>query len=272
MADQQPALFDIATLKGTDNLHVLRERALICRKCKLAETRKNVVYGIGRSVRPDIAFVGEGPGENEDIQGKPFVGKAGQLLTKMIAAIGYTREEVYICNVVGCRPPANRKPEPEEVKACNEHLAGQLRTVNPRVIVALGASAAQAICNSEKGISLLRGKWLSWEGIPVRATFHPSYLLRTPAKKKDAWADFQVIQRQIDALLKLDGQPAQGHGNERSTEHAQGDPRDRGSSGQQPLPEDAGNRGEGVSQPTRSGGDDISDADEDDVKVDNFPF
>lgn len=157
------------------------------------------MFGEGNFDSPDIAFVGEGPGANEDESGRPFVGRAGQLLDQMIEAMGYSRSEIYICNVVCCRPPKNRKPEKAEADACNMFLAGQLRIVKPKMVVALGATAAQALTNSKKGIKDLRERWLEWKdkktGItaPLRATYHPAYLLRQPNKKNEAWKDLQMV-------------------------------------------------------------------------------
>ena len=130
----QPNLFDVDVLNGTDGLRVLRDRALMCQKCKLHETRTQVVYGVGNTNSPPIVFVGEAPGENEDLKGEPFIGRAGQLLTKMIEAMGLSRDRVYICNVVGCRPPDNRRPEKSEVAACKEHIVGQIRFIKPKII------------------------------------------------------------------------------------------------------------------------------------------
>lgn len=197
---QQPTLFTADILNGRDGLRVLRDRALVCAKCRLHETRTNVVYGVGNTDHPPIAFVGEAPGQAEDQKGEPFVGRSGELLDKMIKALELSRDQVYICNVVGCRPPENRKPEPNEVAACKEHLVGQLRFVKPIVIVALGASAAQALLRSQKPIGDLRGRWFEWEGIPLRATYHPAYLLRDPRKKKDSWEDLQVVNQKITAM------------------------------------------------------------------------
>jgi uracil-DNA glycosylase family 4 len=194
---EQSSLFDAATLKGADSLRVLRDRALVCQKCVLHKTRTQVVYGAGNSERPPIMFVGEAPGANEDAKGVPFVGRAGELLDKMICALGYTRAQIYIANAACCRPPDNRKPEPDELAACKEHLVGQARVVQPRAIVALGASAAQSLLSSKKTIGELRGRWYMWEGIPVRATFHPAYLLRDARKKVDAWEDLQVVQQRL---------------------------------------------------------------------------
>ena len=143
--------------------------------------------------RARLVFVGEGPGAEEDNQGIPFVGAAGQLLTKMIAAMGYGRDEVYICNVVKCRPPGNRNPEPDEIQACQPFLEAQLNAIRPSVIIALGKFAAQTLARTDTPITRLRGQWREYVGIPLMPTFHPAYLLRNPAEKKAAWADLQAV-------------------------------------------------------------------------------
>jgi DNA polymerase len=155
------------------------------------------VVGEGNA-RALLVFVGEGPGEEEDAQGRPFVGPAGQLLTKIIQAMGLRREEVYIANVVKCRPPANRTPKPEEVSVCKPFLLRQLRAISPKVICALGGVSAQALLESGEGISRLRGRFHRWDGIPVMPTFHPSYLLRNPERKRAVWEDM----KQVMELLK----------------------------------------------------------------------
>ena len=137
--------------------------------------------------------MGEAPGADEDAQGEPFVGKAGQLLTKMIEAMGYAREDVYICNILKCRPPGNRNPEPDEIEKCEPFLKAQLATLRPRMIVALGKFAAQCLLRDDTPISRLRGNFRSYEGIQLMPTFHPAYLLRDPTKKKEAWADLKAV-------------------------------------------------------------------------------
>ncbi|REG25044.1 DNA polymerase [Archangium gephyra] len=165
-----------------------------CRRCKLCDGRKNIVFGSGNP-RAELVFVGEGPGADEDAQGVPFVGAAGQLLTKMIEAMGYRRDDVYICNVVKCRPPNNRNPEPDEVTACEPFLRAQLRAVQPKVIVALGKFAAQTLLRDTTAITKMRGNWREYEGIKLMPTFHPAYLLRQPAEKKKAWEDLQQVMK-----------------------------------------------------------------------------
>ena len=163
-----------------------------CQRCKLCSGRKNIVFGVGNP-KAKLVFVGEGPGAEEDNQGIPFVGAAGQLLTKMIAAMGYTRDEVYICNVVKCRPPGNRNPEPDEIEACQPFLEAQLNAIRPSVIVTLGKFAAQTLLRTDTPITRLRGQWREYVGIPLMPTFHPAYLLRNPAEKKSAWTDLQAV-------------------------------------------------------------------------------
>lgn len=173
----------------------LRDEALSCTSCRLHETRTHVVFGVGLTDKPAIAFVGEAPGENEDKQGEPFVGKAGQLLTQYLTKVGYTREHVFITNTVLCRPPRNRVPLLDEQRACARFLDGQLDEVMPRAIVALGATAAQALLKTQDRIGALRGSWWTWGGIPLRATYHPSYLLREPNKRVDFEADMAAVLR-----------------------------------------------------------------------------
>ncbi len=184
--------------KGCDSpaLLAIREALGECARCKLAGGRTNLVFGTGNPAA-ELAFVGEGPGADEDLQGEPFVGKAGQLLTKMIEAMGYRREEVYIANVVKCRPPGNRNPEPDEIEACEPFLRRQLEAVGPKVIVALGKFAAQTLLRSEIPISKLRGTWSTYQGVRLMPTFHPAYLLRSPEEKKKAWADLQLVMAEL---------------------------------------------------------------------------
>ena len=163
-----------------------------CQRCGLCKCRKNPVPGEGNP-NARLMFIGEGPGADEDIQGRPFVGKAGMLLDKMIAAMQFSREEVYIANIVKCRPPDNRAPAPEEVECCIGYLKQQIELVRPEVIVLLGATAVKYLLNVTNGISRLRGRWLSYENIPVMATFHPAFLLRQESAKRDTWNDLQQV-------------------------------------------------------------------------------
>jgi uracil-DNA glycosylase family 4 len=184
---------------GARGLTLAREELGDCRRCRLAGDRKNIVFGVGN---PDahLVFVGEAPGADEDQQGEPFVGKAGQLLTKMIEAMGYRRPDVYICNVIKCRPPGNRNPEPDEVAACEPFLKKQLAALRPRLIVTLGKFAAQCLLRDETPISRLRGNFRVYEGIKLMPTFHPAYLLRDPSKKKETWADLKAVNAALRAL------------------------------------------------------------------------
>jgi DNA polymerase len=168
-----------------------------CTRCGLCESRTHIVFGEG-SPNAQVVFVGEGPGFDEDKCGQPFVGAAGQLLTKIIAAMGLTREAVYIGNIVKCRPPNNRNPEPEEIRQCLPFLKRQLAVINPRVICALGSVAARALLNTKTPISRLRGRFYEFSGIPVMPTFHPAYLLRNPEKKRDVWEDVQKIMKMLE--------------------------------------------------------------------------
>jgi DNA polymerase len=175
-------------------LSILEDEILgACTRCRLHGGRRNIVFGVGNP-QAEVVFVGEGPGANEDAQGEPFVGRAGELLTRMIeAGMGYGRSEVYICNVVKCRPPNNRDPEVDEVAACEPFLKAQLALIKPRVIVTLGRYASQCLLQTQSPMGRLRGRWASYEGIDLMPTWHPSYLLRTPAKKREAWEDLKMV-------------------------------------------------------------------------------
>ncbi len=164
-----------------------------CPRCKLAGTRTQIVFGQGNP-NADLMFIGEAPGRDEDEQGLAFVGRAGQLLTKIIEAMGKTREDVYIANVLKCRPPNNRNPEPDEVASCRPFLNEQIRLVSPRVIVTLGTFAAQALLETDVAISRLRGQWQAARGVRVMPTFHPAFLLRSPDRKKDVWQDMKLVR------------------------------------------------------------------------------
>jgi DNA polymerase len=164
-----------------------------CPRCKLSASRRTIVFGQGNP-RADLMFVGEAPGREEDEQGLAFVGRAGQLLTKIIEAMGYKREEVYIANVLKCRPPDNRNPERDEVEACRPFLDEQIRLISPRAIVALGTFAVQALLETDEPIGRLRGRWQAARGVRVMPTFHPSFLLRSPDRKKDVWEDMKKVR------------------------------------------------------------------------------
>jgi DNA polymerase len=169
----------------------LEREAMACTKCPLSQTRTQVVFGAGDPAA-NLMFVGEGPGEQEDLRGIPFVGRAGQLLTKMIEAMGYRRDEVYIANVIKCRPPDNRNPEPDEVETCEPFLFQQIAAIQPKVIVALGSFAAKTLLKTTAPISRLRGRVYEYQGAKLVPTFHPSYLLRSPGQKREAWDDLKV--------------------------------------------------------------------------------
>jgi DNA polymerase len=176
-------------------LAVIADEVASCTRCGLHATRTQTVFARGNPLA-ELCFVGEGPGADEDAQGLPFVGKAGQLLDKMIAAMGYERDEVYICNIVKCRPPENRKPEPSEIASCQPYLTAQLGLLRPRVIVALGATAVQGLTGTGEGITRMRGKWKLYKGTtPIMPTFHPAYLLRQPEAKRDVWSDLQLVMK-----------------------------------------------------------------------------
>jgi uracil-DNA glycosylase len=169
-----------------------------CSRCKLHTLgRTQVVFGVGNP-EADLMFVGEAPGGDEDLQGVPFVGRAGQLLTKIIEAIALTREQVYIANVIKCRPPQNRNPEPDEVDTCEPFLFAQVDVIRPRVIVALGTFAARALLRSTEPISKLRGRVFDYRGSQLIPTFHPAYLLRNPSSKREVWEDMKLVKRLLD--------------------------------------------------------------------------
>jgi DNA polymerase len=192
-----PSQSSSVSVDAARRLDVLAELARACTRCGLCKQRKQAVFSRG-SGSSRVCFVGEGPGADEDAQGLPFVGKAGQLLDRMIEAMGFDRDEVYVCNVVKCRPPDNRKPEPDEMAACQPYLSEQLELIAPSVIVALGATAVQGLLGTSEGITRMRGNWKSYLGqIDVMPTFHPAYLLRNPAAKREVWEDLQAVLRRI---------------------------------------------------------------------------
>ena len=189
---------DFATLED------IRNAVHSCRNCPLGSSRLNPVFGEG-DPNARLMFIGEGPGRDEDIQGRPFVGKAGMLLDKMIAAMQFSREEVYIANIVKCRPPDNRVPTPEEAQCCIGYLKRQIELVRPEVIVLLGATAVKYLLNVTNGISRLRGRWLSYENIPVMATFHPAFLLRQESAKRETWNDLQQVMARFGKYHRPNG-------------------------------------------------------------------
>jgi uracil-DNA glycosylase len=172
-----------------------------CTRCPLHTERKSIVFGEGNpSAR--LVFVGEAPGADEDAQGRPFVGRAGQLLTRIIEAMKLARQDVYICNILKCRPPGNRNPKPEEIAACEPFLIRQLATIGPKVICALGTFAAHTLLKSEAPITVLRGRFHQYQGIDLMPTYHPAYLLRNPAAKKQVWEDAQMIMKKLEMFGK----------------------------------------------------------------------
>lgn len=182
--------------QAASTLATLSDEAASCTACQLSKGRKTVVFGSGNP-NADLMFIGEGPGAEEDRQGLPFVGPAGALLTKIIEAIEMKREEVYIANVVKCRPPRNRDPEPDEVAACRGYLEKQIELVRPRVIVALGRVAAQTLLGNDSALGRMRGSWHSVYGIPTRVTYHPAALLRNTGYKRPTWEDLQIVRDRL---------------------------------------------------------------------------
>jgi uracil-DNA glycosylase len=182
-----------------ESLEAIRDDIGECVRCKLHQHRTHIVFGEG-DPNAKLVFVGEGPGADEDATGRPFVGKAGQLLDKIIAAIGLRRENVYIANIVKCRPPGNRTPERDETATCEQFLFRQLAFIRPKVIVALGSPAFQTILRTKDPITRARGEWRDWNGVKVMPTFHPAYLLRVPEKKREAWEDMKRVRDYLDSL------------------------------------------------------------------------
>jgi uracil-DNA glycosylase len=186
-----PSLFD-ERIEGDTLERICRDIGPDCTRCKLHKARTQVVFGVGNP-QADLVFVGEGPGRDEDEQGEPFVGRAGKLLTQMIEAMGLQRKEVYICNVVKCRPPENRLPEKDEIATCSPYLRRQLSVIGPKVICCLGSCSAQTLLQTSQGISRFRGQWFDFEGAKLIATYHPAYLLRNPEAKGEVWKDLQKV-------------------------------------------------------------------------------
>jgi len=190
--DQVPETHRVLTLKE------IRAELGDCQRCKLSRGRKNIVFGDG-AARADLMFIGEGPGEEEDLQGLPFVGDAGQLLNSLLSKLGLRREEIYIANVVKCRPPGNRNPEADETGSCLPFLLKQIEAIKPRVIVTLGNVATQAVLGIQTPITLLRGRWQKYREFKVMPTFHPSYLLRFPKERQKTWEDMQQVMEYLAA-------------------------------------------------------------------------
>ncbi len=193
-----PSMFDVVP-NTSETLSEIRQDLGDCRRCKLAAGRKHIVFGSGNA-GADLMFVGEAPGADEDEQGLPFVGRAGQLLTKIIEAIEMRREDVYICNILKCRPPGNRNPESDEITACEPFLLRQIASVKPKVICALGTFGAQALLRTREPISRLRGQFIDYRGTKLMATFHPAYLLRNPGEKRRVWEDVQKIRDYLRSI------------------------------------------------------------------------
>jgi uracil-DNA glycosylase family 4 len=196
-----PSLFESVEKIAGDSLLKTREDLGECTRCKLHSTRHKIVFGDGNP-KAELVFVGEGPGADEDAQGLPFVGRAGKLLTQIIVAMGLQRKDVYICNVVKCRPPENRQPEEDEVRTCSPFLMRQIDAIAPKVIVCLGAVAAKTLLQTNRGISQFRGEWLEFRGRKLLATYHPAYLLRNPPAKSEVWKDLQKVMAVLGLEVK----------------------------------------------------------------------
>ena len=187
-----------ATASLDETLDAIREDLGDCQRCGLGASRKELVYGVGNP-NARLVLVGEAPGREEDQKGEPFVGEAGRLLDKILQAMGMQRADVYICNVLKCRPPLNRDPQPGEVATCETFLIRQIAAIKPQVIVGLGRFAVQSLLQSEVPISRIRGEWQSYQGIPLMPTYHPAYLLRNPEGKRDVWEDMKEVMRRLHA-------------------------------------------------------------------------
>lgn len=192
-------------------LSVLATEVASCQRCRLCEARTQTVFSRGDPFA-ELCFVGEGPGADEDQQGEPFVGAAGQLLDKMIGAMGYRRDEVYICNIVKCRPPKNRTPEPDEIAACRPYVVQQLELCRPKFIVALGTTAVKGLLGTSEGITKLRGSWKLYRGIPVMPTYHPAYLLRQPDAKRQVWDDLKLVMVRLGKAVPPPRNPGPNRG------------------------------------------------------------
>ncbi len=198
VASDQVAEEIVSPVNKREDMMSLYKEVMKCTKCTdLVASRNSIVFGKG-NVNAKLVIVGEAPGYDEDQQGLPFVGKSGQLLTKIIESIGFKREDVFICNVLKCRPPENRNPNPDEILNCQPYLKRQLKIINPDVICCLGKFACQTLLNSPEPISRLRGKWAVYEGVKLMPTFHPAYLLRNPAEKKKVWEDMKQIRDELN--------------------------------------------------------------------------
>ncbi len=196
------SLFEEVQAVANDSLEKISEDIGECTRCKLHKGRNKIVFGSG-DAKARLVFIGEGPGRDEDIQGLPFVGRAGKLLTSMIEAMGLKREQVYICNVVKCRPPDNRTPEKDEVATCSPFLYRQIRVIAPKAIVCLGAVAAQSLLATNQSVSRYRGEWLEYLGTKLMVTYHPAYLLRNPSAKGEVWKDLQKVMAELGLQKKM---------------------------------------------------------------------
>lgn len=194
-----PAVAVNANAGGSETLDDLRHDLGDCRRCGLAAARTQLVFGVGNP-NARLLLVGEAPGREEDLKGEPFVGEAGRLLDRILLAMRMRREEVYICNVLKCRPPNNRDPQPDEIATCEAFLVRQVAVVRPQVIIALGRFAVQSLLQTKTPISRLRGEWQSYQGVPLMPTYHPAYLLRNPEGKRDVWEDMKEVLRRLESL------------------------------------------------------------------------
>jgi DNA polymerase len=200
-ADEPAAIRSMPAGERLAKLEIIRREVAACTRCaELAATRTQTVFGVG-NINARLMFIGEAPGADEDRQGEPFVGKAGQLLTKIIEACRMKREEVYIANILKCRPPGNRNPEPDEVQNCRGYLDRQLAIIRPEFICCLGAIAAKSLLATEASIGRMRGRFYQYEGIPVLCTYHPAYLLRNPSAKRDVWEDMKLLMQRMGVIL-----------------------------------------------------------------------
>ena len=212
IATPTPQLFEVSTQPESgladpaQGLRAIREDIGDCTRCRLhKQGRKQIVFGVGNP-RAELMFIGEAPGADEDAKGEPFVGRAGQLLNNMIKAMGLSREEIYIANIIKCRPPGNRTPERDECETCSPFLMRQIATIKPKAIVALGAVAAKTLLAINAPMTEFRGKWYDFRGTKLAVTYHPAFLLRDPRQKKEAWKDLQMVMKELG--LKAPPQPA----------------------------------------------------------------
>lgn len=205
--DLIPTDVKVPILPGTYvTMDIMKEHCNRCQRCELGATRTNAVVGRGNE-QADLMIVGEGPGQNEDETGLPFVGKAGQLLDKILASVNLTEKNVYICNIVKCRPPSNRTPTQDEMDACRPYLLEQIRMINPKIILLSGASAVRGLTGEKRGITKIRGEWIQWEGRLCMPVFHPAYLLRNPSREKGSpkwfmWQDIQTVRAKLDEITQ----------------------------------------------------------------------